>query len=352
MSSIKSIHFREVVRPLRITFSTSLGKKDVMQSVIVKTTLDSGFSGFGECPTSFSLKQETIPRIKEILAEAAQLFLDTPVAGHEVKIKELRKKYHQNPMTISGLEVALFRAYLADKGQSEYDYWGSTGKNLKTDITIPFLTDILFLNRWIGHVVSTGFSVFKLKVSGDVEADKTYVSHVYEKLKNETGKFTIRLDGNQGYTEKSFFRFVDFLVKKDYKIELFEQPLPKTDYTGLKKIKKRSPMPVILDETVFTAQDLMRSIQEELGHGANIKIAKSGISESGDIFSMAKAHGFRLMIGCMTETMTGLSAGIYFALGTGGFDYIDLDAVHFLHHKNRYGDIRIEGPRYTLAHSS
>jgi L-alanine-DL-glutamate epimerase-like enolase superfamily enzyme len=111
-------------------------------------------------------------------------------------------------------------------------------------------------------------------------------------------------------------------------------------------------MPVILDETVFTAHDLMRVIQEDLGHGVNIKIAKSGISESLNIFSMAKAHNLRLMIGCMTETMTGLSAGIYFALGTGGFDYIDLDAIHFLHHKNRYGDIHVEGPRYTLAHSS
>ena len=110
-------------------------------------------------------------------------------------------------------------------------------------------------------------------------------------------------------------------------------------------------MPVILDETVFTAHDLMRVIQEGLGHGVNIKTAKSGISESLNIFSMAKAHGFRLMIGCMTETMTGLSAGIYLALGAGGFDYIDLDAIHFLHHKNQYGDINIEGPRYKIAHS-
>jgi L-Ala-D/L-Glu epimerase len=347
MSSIKSIRFYEVVRPLKVTFSTALGKKDVIRSIIVKVKLNSGLSGLGECPTSFAQKHETVPRIKEILTEASCLFLNTPIAEYEWKIKELRKKYHQYLITVSGLDVALFRAYLACKHELEHDRWGGLHNSLETDITIPFITDPVLLGKWVGHMAAVGFSAFKLKVSGDIEADKIYISHIYEKLKNETKGFTIRLDGNQGYTEKTFLRLIDFLIQKDYMIELFEQPLPKTNYKGLKEIKKRSPMPVILDETVFTVHDLMRVIQEDLCHGVNIKIAKSGIGESLNIFSMAKAHNLRLMIGCMTETMTGLSAGIYFALGTGGFDYIDLDAIHFLHHKNRYGDINIEGPRYT-----
>ena len=351
MISIKSIRFYEAIKPLKVTFSTALGKKDVMRSVIVKSRLDNGLCGIGECPTSFVLKQETVPRIKEILTEASRLFLDTPIAEYEGKVKDLRKKYFQYPMTISGLEVALFRAYLACRHESQHGHWGGIHNSLETDITIPFITDPVLLDKWIGRMAAIGFSAFKLKVIGNIEADKIYISHIYEKLKNMTEDFTIRLDGNQGYTEKTFLRLIDFLTKKDYKIELFEQPLSKTDYPGFKEIKKHSPMPIILDETVFTVHDLMRVVQEDLGHGVNIKIAKSGISESLNIFSMAKAHDLRLMIGCMTETMTGLSAGIYFALGTGGFDYIDLDAVHFLHHKKRYGDINIEGCRYTLAHS-
>lgn len=347
MSSIKSIRFYEVIRPLKVTFSTSLGKKDVIKSVIVKVKLADGFCGHGECPTSFALKQETIPIIKEILTDASRLFLNTPIAEYEGKLKKLRKKYFQYPLTVSGLEVALFRAYLAYKHESEHDHWGGIHNSLETDITIPFLADPVLLDKWTSRMAANGFSIFKLKISGNIDADKIYISHIYEKLKNETEDFIVRLDGNQGYTEKTFLRLIDFLTQKGYTVELCEQPLLKTDYKGLKEIKKRSPIPVILDETVFTAHDIMRVIQEDLGHGVNIKIAKSGISESLNILSMAKAHSLRLMIGCMTETMTGLSAGIYFALGTGGFDYIDLDAIHFLHHKNRYGDIRIEGPRYT-----
>jgi len=346
MSIIKSIRFYGVTRPLKITFSTSLGKKDTMRSVIVKVMLDSGLFGLGECPTSFVLKQETIPKIKEILKEASRSLINTPIVEYERKVNSLRKRYNQYPMTISGLDVALFRAYLADRHESEHGHWGGRCDNLETDITIPFLTDISSLDKWIRHTVKTGFTAFKLKISGDVREDKRHIFHVYEILKGEADVFIVRLDGNQGYTGKTFLQLIDYLTQKGYRVQLFEQPLPKTDYSGLKEIKKRSPIPVILDETVFTADDLRRVIQEDLGHGINIKIAKSGIGESLNIFSMAKTHGLKLMIGCMTETMTGLSAGIHFALGAGAFDYIDLDAVHFLHHKNRYGDIHIDGHRY------
>jgi L-alanine-DL-glutamate epimerase-like enolase superfamily enzyme len=349
MSNIASINFHELTRPLKVAFATSLGSKNIIRSVIVKVNLDSGFSGIGECPTSFSMKQETIPAIKVILEASRRLLHNTPIAKYGFTIKELRIRHPLNPMTVSGIETALFRAHLADIGKSEYGYWGGAIENIETDITIPIIEDTRALDRWIDRAVKTGFSIFKLKTSGAVEADKVYLSRVYDKLKNDKENFIIRLDGNQGYTEKTFFRFVDFLQKKNYKIELFEQPLPKMDYAGLKEIKKRSSMPVILDETIFTSQDMMRSIEEDLGHGVNIKIAKSGISESGNIYSIAKAHNLRLMIGCMTETMAGLSAGIYFALGTGGFDYIDLDAVHFLRRRQQYGNIRIEGPRYVLA---
>ena len=66
----------------------------------------------------------------------------------------------------------------------------------------------------------------------------------------------------------------------------------------------------------------------------------------------------KLMIGCMTETMVGLSAGICLAAGTGAFDYVDLDSIHFLHHRGAGGrvvatggaeGIQVMGGRYELG---
>jgi hypothetical protein len=50
----------------------------------------------------------------------------------------------------------------------------------------------------------------------------------------------------------------------------------------------------------------------------------------------------------MTETMVGLSAGVYMAAGSEAFDYVDLDGIYFLHHRNKYGALEIDGPRFTV----
>jgi L-alanine-DL-glutamate epimerase-like enolase superfamily enzyme len=120
-------------------------------------------------------------------------------------------------------------------------------------------------------------------------------------------------------------------------------------FDGLKEIRQYRAVPVILDETIFTGEDLRRAIEENLCDGVNIKIAKSGLSESQKILAIAKGHAMKVMIGCMTETMVGLSAAIHLAAGTGAFDYIDLDSIHFLRHKNRYNTLTIDGPRFIIS---
>jgi hypothetical protein len=49
--------------------------------------------------------------------------------------------------------------------------------------------------------------------------------------------------------------------------------------------------------------------------------------------------------------MVGLSAAVFFAAGAGAFDFIDLDAVHFLYGKNTYPGILREGPSFLVGGS-
>jgi len=349
MNSIKHIRFYEIVKPLRTTFSTSLGRKDMIKSVIVRVTLKDGSYGTGECPTSFILKNETISAIKGIIKESSPGFLNMPIDDYGDKIEQLRKRYPSNPMTVSGLEVALFRARLYEKQIFEYDYWGSNTTSIETDITIPYNTNNAAIAKWLKYIIKKGFSTYKLKISGNIEEDIKLISLVHQTLKDKMERFNLRIDCNQGFSVKTFLKMVHIIEQKGYDIQLFEQPLPKSDYKGLKEIKKHSILPIILDETIFTSEDIYKALEENLCDGVNIKVAKSGIAESAKIYEIAKKHGLKLMIGCMTETMAGLSAGIYFASGMGGFDYIDLDSIYFLYHKNRYNGITINGPAFIVS---
>jgi L-alanine-DL-glutamate epimerase-like enolase superfamily enzyme len=348
MITIKDISIHEVARPLRITFATAKGRMSVMRSIIVRITLADGSSGFGECPMSISLSKETIPVIKGVLNELRQQLHGMSILDYETAIRLFRKKYTEYPMTTSGLEVALFRANLACKGITERAYWGGKTKKVQTDITIPFVLDKTFLLRWMNYALRKGFTTYKLKVSGNVEQDKVILSFVHNRLSSALQGFTLCLDGNQGYNKKTFRHIVSYIQRHGFNIEFFEQPLSKDDYHGFKEIKEFAPFPIILDESVITELDAKRLIEKNLAHGINIKIAKSGVMESTAIMDIARKHGLKLMIGCMTETMIGLSSAINLAAGTDAFDYIDLDSVFFLYHKNRFRNVSLQGDCFVI----
>lgn len=345
---IKSIRLRDMVRPLKTTFSTSLGRKDHMRSVIVETMLQDGSKGIGECTTSFVLPHESADAIKSILNEERPRLTGRKIGDFSFIIPALRKKYPRYPMTISGLEIALFRAWLQSTGKEERTWFGGALRQITTDITVPFTTDRGVLGAWTAYAARQGFTTYKIKVSGNAADDEWIISSVVSMLARQPGAFTLRLDGNQGFSAPAFLAFTDHIEKKGYPVELFEQPLKKDDHQGLREVSGRSHIPVILDETVFTVHDMELAIEEGLGHGVNIKTAKSGVGDSLVILDLAKKHGFKLMIGCMTETMTGLSAGINLALGTGAFDCIDLDSIFFLNHRKKQGSLEITGPAYNV----
>jgi len=348
MRRVRQIHYRQITRPTRTVFATSLGSKSAITSVIVEVALQGGASGLGEVPTSFSFPLETPEAIKSIIKEARSLMKGMPIDDYPGVLAKLRGSHRQFHMTLSGLEVALFRAKLASDGVSEFAHWGGRLRRVETDITVPFTPGGAGLDPWLNRAAVKGFRTFKVKVSGDVQADLAFLRWIREQIADRMDEFTIRLDGNQGYTHQTYRRMLDGLAKAKTDIELFEQPLRWDDFAGLKRIRRHGDVPMILDETVFDADACRRVIDEDLGDGVNIKIAKSGVAGSAAICKLARSAGLKLMIGCMTETMIGLSAGIYLAAGTGAFDYVDLDGVHFLFARGRYGPITIAGREYIL----
>ncbi|MHC4854915.1 MAG: mandelate racemase/muconate lactonizing enzyme family protein [Planctomycetota bacterium] len=345
MTTIEKITCKTVIRPMRTTFATARGSKTCATSVIVTVTCDDGIIGIGEVPTSFVVPQETVDVIKRSIRRSQWLYgekIDQWPSLTE-KLESVFPDFH---MTCSGLETAMFRAYLASIGSDEITWWGKQSKTITSDITIPFVPDIDALKPWVERAIGNGFDIYKVKVSGDVQQDAAFVRSIAEILSGSGHPYTIRLDGNQGFTCDSALRLLDEL---DERIELFEQPLKFDDYKGMKQLCRKAPVPIIADETVFTVEDARRVIEGGLAHGINIKIAKSGITQSRQIIKLAKKAKLKLMIGCMTETMVGLSTAIYCAMGTDAFDYIDLDSVHFLRHRKQYDDITIDGSAYHLG---
>ena len=182
MNAIEQVRFARVVRPMKTLFATSLGRKSAATSVLVKVTLDSGAVGVGEAPTSFALKHETVPAIARVLRAVRGELIDLSIEDYAGKVTELRRRFPAFRMTVSGLEVALFRAWLADRGVSELEHWGGRTRKIETDITIPFIRDEEMLTNWLTRAVRTGFTTYKVKVSGNPLVDVKLVRTVRDFL--------------------------------------------------------------------------------------------------------------------------------------------------------------------------
>jgi L-alanine-DL-glutamate epimerase-like enolase superfamily enzyme len=319
-----------------------------MNSVLATVTLDDGNSGTGEVPTSLAFTNESIEVIAKTLNVANRELKGVSIDDWAEWTATYRNRWRDTPMTASGLEVALFRAWLKEQRKTEHSYWGGMRSRLDTDITIPYLTKEPALTGWIEAAAAGGFTAYKLKIGGDEQTDKALLNLVRSVLVRHVPGFRLRLDGNQCYSAAGFLRFLSYLDKSGHDIELIEQPLRKDDFRGYEEIMERIHVPILLDESVVSYEDAARAIDNNLCDGINVKIAKSGLLESHRLIQIARQAGKKLMIGCMIETIVGLSAAVFLAAGTAAFDFIDLDSVHFLHGENRYPGIEILGPTISV----
>ncbi len=124
---------------------------------------------------------------------------------------------------------------------------------------------------------------------------------------------------------------------------MLEQPLPAHDLAGLQFVRERSPIDVVADESCLVATDIPRL--QGVVDGVNIKLAKCGsLREALRMIAVARAHGMRVMCGCMVETTLGIAAAAHFS---SLLDDADLDGAALLSDDPFTGP-SIPGGRITL----
>jgi len=103
-------------------------------------------------------------------------------------------------------------------------------------------------------------------------------------------------------------------------VQYCEQPLRAGDPGG-PELKRRSPLPIYVDEDCHTLDDVAACA--ERAHGLTVKLAKSGgIREAVRMAHAGRALGLGLMLGCMNESGLAVAAG---AACASLFDHVDLD---------------------------
>ncbi len=175
------------------------------------------------------------------------------------------------------------------------------------------------------------FEVLKVKMGSEDDRD------VLKAVREETGR-PLRVDANEGWTLDEAVSRLEWLASLG--VELVEQPLPAAQLDETRELRRLSPLPLFADESVHTAVDIPRLAGAF--DGINIKLMKcGGLGEALRMIAVARAHGMKVMLGCMVESSLAITAAAHLAPLV---DYADLDG-HLLVVNDPFAGATVEAGR-------
>lgn len=149
---------------------------------------------------------------------------------------------------------------------------------------------------------------FKVKIGAQTpEADIARLRRLGTALE---GRARLIVDANQAWDETTALRCLPML--HEIGITLVEQPLPAWNIPGMARVRARTPVPLMADECVFTAHDMLAVAQAAAADVVSLKLVKhAGLLNLRKVACVAEAAGIGLYGGCLLESSVGAAAHLH-----------------------------------------
>ena len=309
--------------PLRVPFKTALRTVNSVEDVILEIHTDTGAVGYGEAPPTGAVTGDTTGAIVGAVRDhIAKTLIGRDVDAFEDLCLALDKCIVKNSSAKAAADMALWDLYGQLYRIPVYKLMGGARKSIITDITIS-VNEPDEMVRDAEDAIKRGYDCLKVKVGKEPEKDIARLSAIRAAVPKET---CIRIDANQGWSPKEAVRILNGMQEKGLDIEFVEQPVKAHDFDGLKYVTERSYVPVLADESVFSAEDALKIMQIRAADLVNIKLMKcGGLYNALKIASAAEVYGVECMIGCMLEAKISVNAAVHLACAKQIITKIDLD---------------------------
>ena len=179
------------------------------------------------------------------------------------------------------------------------------------------------------------FPVLKIKVGLDKDES------TMEAVRSVTSK-PLRLDANEGFKSKEeAIRKINWL--ETLGAEFIEQPLPAGREDEMREVRRRVNIPVLADEACLRAEDIPKIA--DAYDGIVVKLDKTGgIVGALRMIETARAHGMKVMLGCMISSSVSITAAAHLSPLV---DWADLDG-NLLIANDPYSGVKVERGKLIL----
>ncbi len=293
---------------LKETFSISYGNYSYRNALIV-TLSAHGKSGYGEC-TEINYYGINLHDFENLLAQNKP-----KIEGQKITHPNEFHQFLQELNFPSFLTSALDCAYWDLYGKLEQKTFVEINKIqiLKTpesSITIS----VADVSEQIKKIENSHWNKFKVKCKGFNEENINQLASL--------GR-PVALDSNASFTIENCQKFEAMEVAKNF--TYLEQPMP-IGIENYSVLSVKSSPNWMADEDLQSISHL-KNLQNHY-NSINIKLVKcGGLTPALQMISEARKLGFKIMIGCMTESTIGISAGAVLAPLA---DFVDLDGANLI----------------------
>ena len=331
------VNFHTVNLKKKHPLQISRGVHNKSQNLFIEIVKD-GITAWGESAPG---KTEGAKSAEEVQAHLTRLINSgiNDLSIHEVCQRS--KDLNIPACALAGIDIALWDLTAKKAKLPLKDLLGLPKPKVPTSITVGINPPEIVKERVEMIISNPQVRALKVKLGSPegIEYDKLIYSQVIESTKKSN--IAIRVDANGGWSLDEAKLMMKWLAERN--AEYIEQPLVEGDEDKLKFLFEGRPLPIFIDESCRFAEDVANNYQHV--DGVNLKLMKcGGITEALKILNVAKSHGLKTMIGCMSESSVSISAG---ASITGIIDYVDLDSHYNLNPDPSEGTLMIDGVTMT-----
>jgi L-alanine-DL-glutamate epimerase-like enolase superfamily enzyme len=286
-------------------------------NVITRVELENGLVGWGNAAPDQAVTGETADDVERIIKEVFRPFLLGVKASRiEMIWAKLNELAPHRPTAIAAIDIAFYDLLGKAANLPLASILGQARDWIETSVTLSIGETAMSVARARAYQ-ARGFRALKIKCGLSASEDIERV----RKVRAAVGPgMRITLDANQGYGVAEALRVIEAL--RDCDIAFIEQPIAAGDSDGLREVCARSPIPVMADESVLDARDLLITPAPLV----NLKLMKTGgVTGALRCHAVAEARGIPVMIGCMDESVISIAAAAHLAVALNNIAYADLD---------------------------
>lgn len=295
----------------------ALGARPESLGVIVRIGIDNDLVGFGFVSEIPHLGYP-ITFVRSVLNSVVEALQGCSIVEYQPLLSDIWKKMDGCRPAFAAVEMAILDVLAKAQGLPLYKFLGGAFRHQVDVLRILALKSPHEVAQNAVQLANQGYRYLKIKIdNNDLDLDVARIKAVREAVGEH---IHLTLDANQSYSPKEAVLLYERVHQCN--IDLFEQPVPAYDFSGLKFVRNHVQCLVEADESAACLEDVFRLLHMEAVDVISMKILKlGGIQSLLKVSNLCNAAGVRCRVGAHVGSRLLNAAAMHCVAAIPNIDY-------------------------------